>query len=95
MNLKSIGMGKLACAIGFSLFAGLPFASIAEANQCKRQGVIQLAPGYNWANIYRSASTGSQVLGRLSNGSKVCVHGTAGNFLKIQSGKTVGFIVRR
>ncbi len=73
--------------------AGMPATS--DASTCKRPGVIQLAPGYNWANIYQAPQTTSKILGRLNNGSKICIHGVSGQFLKVQSGKTVGFIVRR
>jgi hypothetical protein len=73
------------------MFAPLP----AISAQCNRPGVIQLAPGYNYANVYASASAKSAVLTQLGDGDKFCILGTGTYFHKVQVGSIVGFIARR
>lgn len=70
-----------------------PMPSIAAP--CARPGVIQLAPGYAYANIYESPSTSSKVLAQLGEGSKICILGEGQYFYRVQYGQIVGYIVRR
>lgn len=65
------------------------------AAPCARPGVIQLAPGYAYANLYESQSTSSKVLAQLGEGSQVCILGESQGFFQVRFGAIVGFIVQR
>lgn len=80
----------IAIAVGLPsiLFSALP----ATAQQCTRPGVISLAPGYAYANLYQGASVKSKVMSRLENGQPICTLGTGKYFRKIQAGSLTGYI---
>lgn len=90
-DLKRVPRIIVAAGAFCLMFVPLP----AIASQCNRPGGIQLAPGYNYANVYAIASVKSAVLTQLGNGEKFCILGTGTHFHKVQVGSIVGYIVRR
>jgi hypothetical protein len=83
----------IAIAVGLPslLFSALP----VTAQQCARPGVISLAPGYAYANLYQGASAKSKVISRLGNGQPICTLGVGSYFRKVQAGSLVGYIAKR
>jgi hypothetical protein len=80
-------------AIILSPSIALPMSAMAQS--CSRPGVIQLAPGYSYANLYESASTSSRVLSQLREGDQICILGSGDYFHKVRFGAITGYIVRR
>jgi hypothetical protein len=69
-----------------AIVALITAAITTPASACKAR-VIQLAPGYKWANVYREASTRSAVLTRLGNGDKFCEVGRSAQFMRVKKGQ--------
>lgn len=71
---------------------------VAASNAVKAAclpGTVQLAPGFNWANLYEKPSTGSKVLAELQAGELICWQPAKDGFLPVKYGATNGFIVDR
>jgi hypothetical protein len=58
-------------------------------------GAVQLAPGFNWANLYEKPSTSSKVLAELQSGELICWRPAKDGFLPVKYGATAGYIVDR